>query len=248
MSNNELKIDPAAAAQQAAALARAAKGLPALDEPTHQHTDDGPLPEGVTQLVLFTVLIGRNEVTKVPTKAFQHELPILYHIYGEDLIEVVEKLTQYVQVENFDVDNEFDRLQRKYDRSDAGREAIKQVYGQGSYRLAEELGIRSERPRGAFTKRNQARSLEIDHNVDNPLETQQKAARILPSKTLRTSNAAGVKPRETRAVTAAKAASSARAVAADGDSGGKGGAKPKSTKPKAKPAAKPKSGKAEASK
>lgn len=246
MSNNELKIDPAAAAQQAAALARAAKGLPALDEPTHQHTDDGPLPEGVTQLVLFTVTIGRNEVTKVPTQVFQHELPILYHIYGEDLIEVVESRTQYVQVENFDVDNEFDRLQRKYDRSDAGREAIKQVYGQGSYRLAEELGIRSERPRGAFTKRNQARSLEIDHSVDNPLETQQKAARILPSKTLRTSNAAGVKPRETRAVTAAKAASSARAAATDGDNGGKAASKP--AKPKAKPAAKPKSGKAEASK
>lgn len=152
--------------------------------------DKAELEGPITELKQLTVLVIRDQMAKVPTQIFEHELPILFHLFGEDGVEVDDSKTRVVEVANFIVDAEFERLQRKYKHNNAG--SVYAVYGESPRQLAEELGLRSEaRSRGANRRRQEQQSTAVDHSDPDANEIATTPARIVPLKRVASKPAPG---------------------------------------------------------
>lgn len=89
-----------------------------------------------TTLGLAKVLILRSEVASISDDVFTHELPILRNVHGEEAVTVVSEDT--VEVANFNANDEYARLQRKY-KSDKTN-AVVLAYRDARV-LADELGV-----------------------------------------------------------------------------------------------------------
>ena len=87
---------------------------------------------------LVTIQRPNDPMTRIPTTVFDHELPILFQIYGQDGIVVVE--SKIIEVANFDIEEEYARLGRKYEPKDNDN-ALEKVYGLDARTLAKELGL-----------------------------------------------------------------------------------------------------------
>jgi hypothetical protein len=99
-------------------------------------------PVGDTQtMTILHVNIVRDPMVKIAAEIFEHELPILEALNGEDNIEVVSE--EEVEVANFNVVDEYDRLRRKYRKLDQGS-AI-DALGRTPATLAKRLGIAYDR-------------------------------------------------------------------------------------------------------
>lgn len=107
---------------------------------TTRKTVAAPKQDTITMTVLH-VNIVRDPMVKVATEVFEHELPILEALNGEDNIEVVSE--EEVEVANFNVVDEYDRLRRKYRKLDQG--AAIDALGRTPATLAKRLGIKYER-------------------------------------------------------------------------------------------------------
>jgi hypothetical protein len=88
------------------------------------------------------VQIERNEVTKISATVYEHEVPILRQVHGEDRIKVLD--TYEVELVGFKVRDEFERLKRRYNNKQVGDVVVK-AYPMGYLQLADELGIAPER-------------------------------------------------------------------------------------------------------
>lgn len=159
----------------AAAAAAIQQSFRPANEITQQDRDNA------VQLERHKIIIIKDPMTQIPTDIFGYELPVLFAIYGEDGIRVLDEFTNTVDVAGFDADTAFDRLHEKYGQT-AGA-AIQQIYPQGAYSLAQECGVASERPRGAQRARQKVTNLEIDHAVDSEADIAKQEVRILPPKT-----------------------------------------------------------------
>lgn len=95
------------------------------------------------------VEITRNEVTKVPATVYEHEIPILHALHGEDRVRLIE--TYEVEVSGFSVRDEFKRLQRRYNNKQTGDVVVK-AYPMGEAQLADDLGLSLERQTKAASK------------------------------------------------------------------------------------------------
>lgn len=85
------------------------------------------------------VRIRKNETTTIPRRVFEHEIPILHALFGDDAVKAIEgtELNQPVG----SAQQEFDRLLRVY--GSKGEKAVRSIYPSASD-LADEAGI--ERP------------------------------------------------------------------------------------------------------
>jgi phosphoribosylformylglycinamidine (FGAM) synthase-like enzyme len=120
----------------------------------------------VTDLILtqHTVLIIRDPMVKIPVTIFAHELPVCQLVNGEENVEIIE--TSQVEVTNFDLEAEYDRLMRKYAMSQTT--AVVDIYGNNPRLLAEELGLPWQATRGARTVKKLDQSLVVDNTIDAP--------------------------------------------------------------------------------
>lgn len=113
-------------------------GGPAIDPPPADspvqanHTDSHVLKE-------CQLLITKNELAKVPTVVYEHEVPILQVVHGEDRVEIVE--TWDVEVEGFDVVAEFQRLKARYHQPESDN-VVHLIYGVTPDTLAARVGVR----------------------------------------------------------------------------------------------------------
>lgn len=124
-----------------------------------------PEPDRVTvHLERHIVLIRADAMTQTPTEAYDHELPILYEVHGEDRVEIAEGKSKIITIEDFSVDEEYDRLVRRYALSQK-KEAVRDIYGADPAKLAEELNIKYRRSRGAKRATVLAASLEVDNTL-----------------------------------------------------------------------------------
>lgn len=117
--------------------------------------------DNTVTLTQHLVLVKRDAMMQVPVRVFDHEIPLLQLIHGDDNIEI--KDSEQVEVSNFNVDDEYDRLVRKDDASKST--AVFQIYGNNPKGLADELGIPYETKRGARVARKLDESLEVDNSL-----------------------------------------------------------------------------------
>lgn len=89
-------------------------------------------------LIRHTITIERDVVTKIADTVYDHELPLLYEVEGDEKVEVVE--TVEIAVADFDVGVEYDRLLRKYEKRD--KTVVSRILGRTPMQLANQLGIR----------------------------------------------------------------------------------------------------------
>jgi hypothetical protein len=113
-------------------------------------------------LTQHQILIVRDPMVKIPATIFAHELPIAELLNGEANIEIVS--TSQVEVSNFTVDEEYDRLMRKYEMSKTN--VVADVYGPNPRQLAEELDLPYRAMRGARTVKKLDQSLQIDNEKE----------------------------------------------------------------------------------
>lgn len=106
----------------------------------------------VIEMTVLHVNIVRDPMVKIPAEIFEHELPILEALNGEDNVEVVSEET--VEVENFDVVDEYDRLMRKYRKLEQSNFA--EVLGRSPRKLAKQLGMEYDDATTRRTRRSQA--------------------------------------------------------------------------------------------
>lgn len=111
-------------------------------------------------LNLLTVKIVRDPMTHIPVEILEHELPIVNLINGGEENVVVVK-SRSVEVANISAGQEFDRLLRKYERSEP-RDAVRQIYGVNPRDLADEMGLPYASGRGARAARQQPQSLQVE--------------------------------------------------------------------------------------
>ncbi len=163
----------------------------------HEETQDGTLPpiaapligtenqalmredaevtttEGETVTLLqHIVTVTSDPATKVPTDVYDHEIPVLEAIHGEGNVEIVE--SEEIDVSEFTVEAEMDRMLRKYGTKNEG--AVRQVYGDGSG-LYDELGM-AKPSRSGTTKRRaqQTQSLSVDNRKKNTVASEKNTA------------------------------------------------------------------------
>ena len=113
-------------------------------------------------LTQHQILIVRDPMVKIPALIFAHELPIAQLLNGEANIEILS--TSQVEVTNFTVDEEYDRLMRKYEMSKTT--VVTEVYGNNPRLLAEELDLPYRASRGARTIKKLDQSLQIDNEAE----------------------------------------------------------------------------------
>jgi hypothetical protein len=100
-------------------------------------------PGDVIELVEVKVMITRDPACKIPKTVYRHELPALRYIHKPENVLVVSEYP--VKVAGFDIDTEFLRLQRKYDRKNF--DVVRPVYGLEGDKLQPLTGVaRSGRP------------------------------------------------------------------------------------------------------
>lgn len=101
----------------------------------------GPAPETspgeIIELIEVKVMITRDPACKIPKTVYKHELPALRYIHKPENVLVMEEYP--VKVAGFDVDAEFLRLSRKYDRKNF--EVAAPVYGLEGDKLAMLTGV-----------------------------------------------------------------------------------------------------------
>lgn len=102
--------------------------------------------DGVMELVEHHITITRDPVVKIPKSVYDHELPILNLLEGEENITILESRT--VKVKNLDPHAEYERLVRKYAKHE-NTTAVQQVYGVTAQNLADQLGLDYVPSRGA---------------------------------------------------------------------------------------------------
>lgn len=97
---------------------------------------DAPVVAEVLVLKELDLLITRDPMTKVPKKAYEHELPALEFIHGVENVEVLDAVS--VKLSGFDPQVEYTRLVKKYDRKNF--KVIEKVYGLDGRKVAEMTG------------------------------------------------------------------------------------------------------------
>jgi hypothetical protein len=137
-------------ATQGATIVREKEAQTETTTTTTRKAAKEPQPETQTMTILH-VNIVRDPMVKIAAEVFEHELPILEALNGEDNIEVVSE--EEVEVANFNVVDEYDRLRRKYRKLDQG--VAIDALGRTPATLAKRLGIKYERD---ATDRRQKRS------------------------------------------------------------------------------------------
>ena len=100
------------------------------------------------------VRIRKNETTTIPKRVFEHEVPILHELFGEDAVKVIEGTELDLAVGS--AQQEYDRLMRVYGRK--GEAAVRKVYASAAD-LAAEAGI--EKPE---RRRRSAGGLRLEQN------------------------------------------------------------------------------------
>lgn len=113
-------------------------------------------------LTQHQILIVRDPMVKIPATIFAHELPIAQALNGEENVEIVS--TSQVEVSNFTIDEEYDRLMRKYEMSKTT--VVIDIYGNNPRLLAEELDLPYRASRGARTIKKLDQSLQVDNTVE----------------------------------------------------------------------------------
>lgn len=99
-------------------------------------------PKSTVTLDVVSVLIRRDEQTEIPVEVFEHEVPVLKALYGENFVFVTGKRQQ--QVAGFDANTELARLKRKYKVAGAnpeGTDVVGRIYRDGR-ELAREAGVK----------------------------------------------------------------------------------------------------------
>ena len=113
-------------------------------ETTTTTTTRKAAPAKAEKTMTMTVLhvnIVRDPMVKIAAEIFEHELPILEALNGPDNVEVISE--EDVEVANFNVVDEYDRLRRKYRKLDQG--AAIDALGRTPATLAKRLGIAYDR-------------------------------------------------------------------------------------------------------
>jgi hypothetical protein len=93
----------------------------------------------LTELI---AVITRSEVCKISTQVYEHELPLLQRLHGEDFVSVSDSYE--VEVEGFSVVQEYERLKRRYAQKgnkDPAANVVEVIYGIGAERLAQKLKL-----------------------------------------------------------------------------------------------------------
>lgn len=94
------------------------------------------------------VVIAKDETTSIPRRVFEHEVPVLQTLWGEDRVKVLEGSEVDMELGG-DAAYEFERMLRVYGRK--GENAVRAVYhNPGS--LADELGIAAPRARSTRSR------------------------------------------------------------------------------------------------
>lgn len=141
-------------------------GIEVNNENEGLEVEEQDLPSGESiELERHIVLIRSDAMTQTPTEAYDHELPILELVHGVDNIEIAAGKSRLVTLENFSVDDEYDRIVRRFALSQR-KEAAAEVYGGNPTLLAQELGVAYRRSRGARRAKVLTASLEVDNSVD----------------------------------------------------------------------------------
>lgn len=203
-----------------------------VDQTLDQQTEDDRANRRDLTLKLHTVEVVRDPMTKIGTQVLDHEIPILEALHGAD--NVIIRSTEDVQVSDIDAGTEYDRLMRKYERSNEGGDIVQKVYGQTPRELAEEMGLPYKTARGVRQARQQAGSVFVDGANPAPEVPETKISRISsPVKSSSTVNpnsrgareiAAKVKSEMGEGAKPAKAKTAAKAKPAAKGKGGKTGA------------------------
>lgn len=120
------------------------------------------------ELVELLVTIQRDPMVKIPTTIYEHELPIIQELYGEDHVEVLKR--QLVRVDYFDADTEYDRLVRKYAMSQ-DKMIVRKVLGSNPRQLAQEAGLDYSPRSGKHKATKLAESAVVDNNDGRVVET-----------------------------------------------------------------------------
>ncbi len=118
-------------------------------------------PPGTTYTMMHRLLITitRDPMTKIPKHVYQHELPLWEMLEGEDKISVERE--KDVEVKDFDVEAEYDRLVRQFGQNKDGKNVAVLVYGINPTALAQELGIYYKPTVGARVARKAPQSLQV---------------------------------------------------------------------------------------
>lgn len=93
--------------------------------------------EDTTTVKMAKVLVFRNDKTSIPDTVFAHEVRILRALHSAEQVKVLGEET--AEVANFDVDNEYARLNRKYSSREGN--PVGAVYP-GARELANEIGVK----------------------------------------------------------------------------------------------------------
>lgn len=108
-----------------------------------------------TTLTSMLVKISPDPMTVLSKRVFEHEIPILQDLHGEDKIEVVEDSERDEDV-TLSAQQEFDRLSRCY--GPKGETSLQNVYG-SARGLANEMGLPAPKVSGSWRNR-QAQSAQ----------------------------------------------------------------------------------------
>lgn len=106
-------------------------------------------------LTSFLVKISPDPMTSLSKRVFEHEIPILQDLHGEDKIEVIEDSERDEEV-TLSAQQEFDRLSRCY--GPKGETSLQNVYS-SPRGLANEMGLPAPKVTGSWRNR-QAQSAQ----------------------------------------------------------------------------------------
>lgn len=137
-ANAQQAREQADAAEREAETARLQAGMTKPPSATRARSDSEG--DNIITLKQSQVIVHRNDLTGVPTTVFEHEVPILKALHGDDFVQILK--TEDVKVANFDANTEFARMKRKYKNPNAAdRDVVGMVYGNDPKRLAEAAGV-----------------------------------------------------------------------------------------------------------
>lgn len=145
----EAEAAAAAAEQAAREKAEAAARAKQAEKDAEAAKQDAKKVVTLTQL---RVAVRRDEQTTVPVYVFEHELPVLQAMHGEDNVRVIEHDT--IQYAGFNAASELQRLKRKYRDRDGTTKSVDLAY-RNPIELARAAGVRYSGEEAAKPKRSQ---------------------------------------------------------------------------------------------
>jgi hypothetical protein len=155
-SENEAAAAAAAAEQakreQEAAKVAADEAAAKAKQAEKDAADTAATAKKVVKLIQLRITIRRDEQTTVPVYAFEHELPVLNAMHGEDNVKVIERDT--IEYAGFNPASELQRLKRKYRDRDGSTKSVDLSYRSAS-ELANAAGVRYAGEEAAKPKRSQ---------------------------------------------------------------------------------------------